>query len=137
MNRFVTRRGLFATLAAGGLAFWSRGLRAAGGVKKVAFALSKVEALAKVGGFAVLKIKGRDVLLVRDGDKSVRALDPTCSHQKCTVAYEPKDGLLHCPCHKSAYNLDGKVLDGPAPKPLTIFAATLDGDRVILSLPEA
>jgi Rieske Fe-S protein len=131
-----SRRGFLATLTGAVLALWTLPTLAAGEVKKVAIGLVKVEKLQKVGGWVILKIKDRDVLLVRDTEKTIRALDPTCTHQKCTVAYEPKDGILHCPCHKSAYGLDGRVTDGPAPKPLTAFPAVLDGDRIILSLPE-
>ena len=131
-----SRRGFLATLTGVALALWAWPSFAAGEVKKVAIGLAKVEKLTKVGGWAILKVKDRDVLFVRDTEKTIRALDPTCTHQRCTVAFEPKDGVLHCPCHKSAYTLDGKVTDGPAPKPLTVYAASLEGDRIILSLPE-
>ena len=136
-----TRRGFLTTLGVFPLAMWGVALfakrsAAADKVKKVAITVSKVEKLAKPGGSAVLKIKDQDVLIIRDTEKTVRALDPTCSHQKCIVAFDSKDSLIHCPCHQSAYNLDGKVLGGPAPKPLVTFPAILDGDRIVISLPQ-
>lgn len=105
--------------------------------KKLAVGLDKAEKLKQVGGWAILKVKDQEVLFVRDGEKSIRALDPMCTHKKCKVKYTPEDGQLHCPCHKSAYEVaTGKVLDGPAPKPLTVFPASLENDKIIFSLPD-
>jgi cytochrome b6-f complex iron-sulfur subunit len=104
--------------------------------KKVGIALAQVEDLKKVGGTATLKVKGQKLLLVRDSETSVKALDPTCSHKKCTVKFTSSDSQLHCPCHKSAYSLDGKVLGGPAPKPLVTFPAQLSGEQIVVDLPE-
>ena len=102
--------------------------------KKLGIALDKAEALKTVGGSAILEIKGRQVLFVRDSDATVRALDPTCTHLKCLVFWDAKLKRIRCPCHDSAYDLDGKVLAGPAPRPLKTFPAELSGDRVILTL---
>ncbi len=44
------------------------------------------------------------------------ALSLVCTHLGCTV--EQKGGEFACPCHGSLYNADGKVLRGPAQKPL-------------------
>jgi len=104
--------------------------------KKLAFPLSKAPALSKVGGSVKLKIKGHPVIFVRDTETSVRAFDPTCTHKKCSVKFSSDTSNFHCKCHKSAYNLDGKVLGGPAPKPLKRFPSKLDGDRILLALPD-
>lgn len=104
--------------------------------KKLALPLAKVDKLKKVGGSFHAKIKGHEVLLIRDTEKTVRAINPACTHQKCTVAYNAETKHLHCPCHKSAYTLDGVVLEGPAPKPLQTYPALLEGERIVLELPE-
>jgi rieske iron-sulfur protein len=49
------------------------------------------------------------------------AYSAICTHAQCTVAGWIKDKkLLHCPCHQSEYDprLNGKVVAGPAPRPL-------------------
>ncbi len=129
------RRGFFAALGAVVVALVTFPARRAA-AKKVAVELAKTEALQKVGGSALIKIKEQKVLLVRDTDKSVRAFDPMCSHKKCTVKFTSSDMLLHCPCHKSAYDLDGKKLDGPAPRGLNVFPASLEAERVVVTLPD-
>jgi cytochrome b6-f complex iron-sulfur subunit len=104
--------------------------------KKLALPLTKVPALEKVDGAVTLNIKGRTVLFVRDGETSVRAIDPTCTHKQCTVVYQPAQKGFECPCHQSRFSADGKVLSGPAPAPLETFPAELDGDRILLTLPD-
>ena len=64
---------------------------------KVAIPLAKLEVLKSVGGSVVLKLKGRLVLLVRDGATSVRALYPVCTHRECVVAYNPGEKKIKCP----------------------------------------
>jgi Rieske Fe-S protein len=104
--------------------------------KKVAVDIGKIEALKKVGGSSLIKIKEQKVLLIRDTDKTVRAINPICTHKNCTVKFSSETMKMHCPCHKSAYDLDGRVLDGPAPKPLSRFPAALEGEQLVMTLPD-
>jgi Rieske Fe-S protein len=102
--------------------------------KKMAISLDKAPKLKDVGGWVILKIRERDVMFVRDAAESIRAFDPVCTHQKCLVGYNPQAMRIECGCHKSHYNLDGEVLNGPAPAPLKRFPASLSNNRVIVDL---
>ena len=106
--------------------------------KKVAVPLAKLAPLEAVGGAVVVELKGREVLIVRDSESSVHAINPTCTHKKCTVKFRPEDSRFACPCHTSAFALDGTVLGGPAPRPLETYPAQLQLDkaRVVVTLPE-
>src|SRR5712675_2815961 len=42
-----------------------------------------------------------------------------CSHLGCSIALNEKDRSFDCPCHGSRFHLDGTVLHGPAPAPLS------------------
>jgi cytochrome b6-f complex iron-sulfur subunit len=64
---------------------------------------------------------GRSVAVFRD-DQGVFAVSRVCTHLGCLVKSEA-DGF-HCPCHGSRFAPDGKVVKGPAPKPLTWLAVT-------------
>lgn len=122
-----------AGIVTGALAYFPGSLAFA---KKVAVALAKVEDLNKVNGWTILEIKGRNVLIIRESETAVRALDATCTHKKCKVAYLPDEKKLRCKCHKSFYDLDGNNTGGPAPKPLAKYPAELKDGRIIIDLPE-
>lgn len=59
------------------------------------------------------------VALIRDND-AVIALSLVCTHLGCTV--NVTEERLTCPCHGSVFARNGKVLSGPAPKPLARHA---------------
>lgn len=58
-------------------------------------------------------------LLVRlDADNFV-AYGQRCTHLGCPVLYQAAERRLHCPCHAGFFSVtDGRVLAGPAPRPL-------------------
>ena len=64
-------------------------------------------------------------------DEGVYALSTVCTHLGCVVAHTT-DGF-QCPCHGSKFDLDGRVLHGPAPKGLPWFNVSrfVDGKLVV------
>jgi cytochrome b6-f complex iron-sulfur subunit len=102
--------------------------------KKLAIPLNKADKLKTVDGSAVLMVKDNLILFVRDSVTSIKALSPVCTHQKCTVAYNPNQKRIECACHGSSFDLNGKVLKGPATTPLRTYAAVLDGDRIVVTV---
>jgi nitrite reductase/ring-hydroxylating ferredoxin subunit len=95
--------------------------------KKLAVKLDSLPALKKVGGFAIAKLKDREMLFVRDSAKTVKAFGSLCSHQKYRLAYDPRSKQIICANHGSRFDLAGKPLKGPATAPLApIYAAELD-----------
>ena len=107
---------------------------AAAKTKKVAVRLSKVPKLKRVGGQTALKLKGRSVLLMRTGEKTVAATSSICSHAKCPLFYNHRTTRVECDCHGSKFTLAGKVLNGPAAKDIERYPASLSGDRIIIEL---
>ncbi len=60
---------------------------------------------------------GGTVFLLRRGDKLL-ALDSTCPHTGCSVSVDEGGAGFRCPCHQSAFAIDGTRLRGPAPRGL-------------------
>lgn len=130
----ITRRKSIQMLAVlSGLLVWPSA-RLFGKSKKIAFKLEKVKKLKKIGGWAILKIKKHEILFIRDSKESIRAINPICTHKKCTVEFNHKTNRIICPCHGSTFDLDGNVLKEPATKPLQIFPVKLSEGRIILTL---
>src|ERR1043166_8169337 len=57
------------------------------------------------------------VYLRRVGDKGVKALNVVCPHAGCFVDYNPTANGYACPCHNSAFSLDGKISSPSSPAP--------------------
>jgi Rieske Fe-S protein len=62
-----------------------------------------------------LVFRKEQVALLKEGGR-VRALGLACTHLGCTVSVTATE--IVCPCHGSAFDLSGKVLRGPADRPL-------------------
>jgi len=59
----------------------------------------------------------------------LKALAATCTHLDCTVQHRPDLGVIWCACHNGRYDLDGKNISGPPPKPLEQFVVNeIDGE---------
>jgi nitrite reductase/ring-hydroxylating ferredoxin subunit/uncharacterized membrane protein len=55
-----------------------------------------------------------DIVLVRQG-QTIHAMDDRCAHLGCALHKgKLEDGIVVCPCHGSAFALDGTVVRGPA-----------------------
>jgi cytochrome b6-f complex iron-sulfur subunit len=46
------------------------------------------------------------------------AMSSICTHLGCLSVWKPEAGVIGCPCHGSSFQRDGKVIAGPAPRPL-------------------
>jgi Rieske Fe-S protein len=65
------------------------------------------------------------VFLVRDGD-DVKALSATCTHLGCQVRWEKEKRQFLCPCHGGVYDAQGRVVEGPPPRPLDTIDVRVD-----------
>ncbi|MFN6461173.1 MAG: ubiquinol-cytochrome c reductase iron-sulfur subunit [Nostoc sp. DedVER02] len=61
---------------------------------------------------------------------SLTAVNPTCTHAGCTVAWKAEAKKFACPCHGSEYGVDGKVLKGPATEALKTYTAKIESNSV-------
>jgi len=80
----------------------------------------KLEELAGLanGEGKVVKYEGKNLALFKDDSGKLHAINPTCTHLKCTVTWNLAEQTWDCPCHGARYDWDGKALTGPASKDL-------------------
>ena len=75
----------------------------------------------------------KPVLIVRNPDNmNLSAVNPTCTHQGCTVEWKTDTKIFACPCHGSKFSSDGKVLTSPAKKPLESFEVKEEDGLVLV-----
>lgn len=68
--------------------------------------------------------------LVRLSDGGFLALYRKCTHLGCAVPWEPAENKFICPCHASEFEMDGQVLNPPAPRPLDRFAVSITDGQI-------
>jgi len=66
------------------------------------------------------------VWVIRHAPDKVTVFSPICPHLGCHFIWDSKINRFACPCHASVYSIDGKVLYGPAPRPLDALPAKID-----------
>ena len=72
----------------------------------------------ELSGWRVIEWNGDDFFVALDADGRPFALNLTCTHKQCTVAFREAESRFVCPCHKGEYDRQGRVLSGKPPRPL-------------------
>lgn len=85
-------------------------------------------------GFATFRFGSEPGMVVLVNER-LHALSMVCTHLGCLVEWSPSRRQMVCPCHRSAFDLGGNVLQGPAPRPLRAFDVSIQGDRVLVRRP--
>ncbi len=82
--------------------------------------------------FVITMVSGKRVIILQPQDQLL-AFSAICTHEGCTVTYLTGQSIIWCPCHDGRYDLHGRVLSGPPPKPLPEYAVRRlpDGGIVI------
>jgi len=81
--------------------------------------------------YEVTEIPGFFIIKTKDGYK---AFSRSCTHLGCELKFDALKGLFACPCHKSEFDLDGKVLKGPAKENLYVANIKINNNEMEISL---
>lgn len=74
---------------------------------------------------------GRGLIVLRNANGELKAFDSKCTHAGCNVGYQGTQ--IYCNCHGGTYDLNGKNIAGPPPRPLTELHVEVEGDRLFVS----
>jgi Rieske Fe-S protein len=128
------RRRLLSALLGTGLAGWLgtilypvlrylSPLQASGNADEVELD-DKAKGALSAAGFAIVALGSERVLVFADPQQKLRACSAKCTHEGCTVQYKADESIIWCACHNGRFDLDGRVLSGPPPRPLAPYRAT-------------
>ncbi|WAP55400.1 QcrA and Rieske domain-containing protein [Streptomyces sp. S465] len=82
-----------------------------------------------VGGAKIYR--EQRVVVAQPAKGEFTAFSAVCTHAGCVVD-SVEDGAISCPCHGSQFDArTGKVLQGPAVKPLPSVPVTAEGGRLV------
>ena len=84
----------------------------------------------------VTSVNRSSAWVVTSDGKKFTAYDPRCTHLGCPFRWSREENKFLCPCHTASFNIEGKVLGGPAPRSLDRYQTKVEGGRLSI-LPEA
>jgi len=84
------------------------------------FGLSETDSLNSLepGTGKLVEVNGKKIAAYRDENGKIHALNPVCSHAACIVNWNASETSWDCPCHGARYDIEGRVITGPATKSL-------------------
>src|SRR6266542_2077939 len=81
----------------------------------------------------IFKFGNKPGILVRTPAGELKALSAVCTHLECIVQYRSETKQIWCACHNGQYNLNGKNIGGPPPRPLEEFKVNTRGDDIVVT----
>ncbi len=81
----------------------------------------------------IVRFGTRPAIVVRTKGGELRAFSAVCTHLGCTVQYRSDLEAIWCACHNGRFDLAGRNVGGPPPRPLDALAVTVRGEDVVLA----
>ncbi len=81
------------------------------------------------GAFAISVL----AILINTPAGELKAFSATCTHLGCIVQYRSDLSQIWCACHNGHFDLNGKNVEGPPPRPLEEYVVNVRGDQIIVS----
>lgn len=92
----------------------------------------KVSELAANTG-KIFKFGNKPGIILRTPSGDLKAFSAVCTHLECIVQYRSDTKQIWCACHNGQYNLNGKNIGGPPPRPLEEFTVNVRGDDIVVN----
>jgi cytochrome b6-f complex iron-sulfur subunit len=87
----------------------------------------------KPNGSKIFRFGTRPALLLMTATGEYRALSAVCTHLSCTVQYRNDLRQIWCACHNGMYDLNGRNISGPPPRPLEAYQVHVRGEEIVVS----
>jgi Rieske Fe-S protein len=81
----------------------------------------------------IFRFGGQPGLLVRTPGGELRAFNAICTHLNCTVQYRQDRHDIWCACHNGVYDLTGRNVSGPPPRPLEPFKVNVGAEQITIA----
>jgi cytochrome b6-f complex iron-sulfur subunit len=85
-----------------------------------------------VGKAKLFPYRDRSALVIH-GPSGFVAFSALCTHEECVVRWDETTRRIVCPCHGGTFDLNGNVLSGPPPRPLSLLRVAIINQKIYLS----
>ena len=141
-NKKISRRDFLSYILGGGvLALMATGansiFRYVAPPEGAETAISSVVA-AKAGELAhnsgkIFAFGEKPAILINTSGGELKSFSAVCTHLSCTIQYDPQAKYIWCACHNGRFDLNGRVISGPPPRPLEQYAVNIRGEEIVVS----
>jgi cytochrome b6-f complex iron-sulfur subunit len=76
-------------------------------------------------------VGGHPVIVVRT-PQGFKAFSAICTHLGCIAAWNPAQHQIDCPCHAGVFDINGRVVSGPPPRPLAEYPVMVVNGEVMV-----
>ncbi len=87
----------------------------------------------EVNAWKIVKFGRNPIIVVNDENNKLHALSAQCTHLDCIVQYSKEEKQIICACHNGRYDLRGRNISGPPPRPLEEYRVTINNDEILIS----
>jgi cytochrome b6-f complex iron-sulfur subunit len=81
----------------------------------------------------IFRFGSKPGLLIRLASGDYRAMSATCTHLSCTVQYRGELQQVWCACHNGMYDLSGRNISGPPPRPLELYEVHVMAEEIYVN----
>lgn len=81
----------------------------------------------------IIKFGRKPVILIKTEDNQYKALSASCTHLDCIVQYKQDTKQIWCACHNGIYDLNGRNVSGPPPKPLEEYDVKVIKEEIVIT----
>ncbi|MBF0506431.1 MAG: ubiquinol-cytochrome c reductase iron-sulfur subunit [Nitrospirae bacterium] len=74
----------------------------------------------------------RSVWVIKHSPEKISVFSPVCTHLGCYYQWNGQADRFECPCHASVFAPDGKVISGPAPRPLDTLESKIENGYLLV-----
>ena len=81
----------------------------------------------------IIKFGKKPVILIKTDEGNFKAFSATCTHLDCIVQYKNDTKQIWCACHNGTYDLSGRNVSGPPPRPLDVYDVKIIKEEIIIT----
>ncbi|MFA5804033.1 MAG: Rieske (2Fe-2S) protein [Melioribacteraceae bacterium] len=81
----------------------------------------------------IIKFGRKPVILIKTEDNQYKAFSATCTHLDCIVQYKTDTKQIWCACHNGTYDLSGRNVSGPPPRPLDVYDVKIIKEEIVIT----
>ena len=87
----------------------------------------------KANSGQIFRFGSQPAILVKDSKGELKAFSAVCTHLACIVQYRSDISQIWCACHNGHFDLNGRNVEGPPPKPLEQYDVNVRAEQIVVS----